>query len=102
MVERSGDDVCGLYHAQENKEHRFLCLGLKTKVDGFSRFGLNTGGVGFLGLDLKTGSYSLVIWVPKSPLRFLDLGLKTKQTTICRLHHKTDGGQRRRGTRVEI
>jgi hypothetical protein len=28
-------------------------------------------------LDLKTGSYDLVIWLTKSPRRFLGLGFKT-------------------------
>jgi hypothetical protein len=53
----------------------------------------NQGGGGFLSLDLKTGSSGLVIWASKSPRRFLVLGLKTKQTSVCRLHHKTDRGR---------
>jgi hypothetical protein len=52
----------------------------------------NQGGGGFPGLSLKTGSYGLVIWASKSPRRFLGLGLKTKQASVCRLRHKTDGG----------
>jgi hypothetical protein len=52
----------------------------------------NQGGGGFPGLSLKTGSYDLVIWQSKSPRRFLGLGLKTKQTSVCRLRHKTNGG----------
>jgi hypothetical protein len=50
----------------------------------------NQGGDGFLGLGLKTGSYSLVIWSSKSPRWFLGLGLKTKQATVYRLRHKID------------
>jgi hypothetical protein len=61
----------------------------------------NQGGGEFSGLSLKTGSFGLVIWVSKSPRQFLGLGFKTKQTSVCRLRHKTDGGGRR-GTRVEI
>jgi hypothetical protein len=61
----------------------------------------NQGGGGFSDLALKTDSFGLVIWVSKSPQRFLGLGLKTKQVSVCRLWHKTDGGGRR-GTRVEI
>jgi hypothetical protein len=38
----------------------------------------NQGGGGFFGLDLKTRSSDLVIWVSKSPRRFLGLVLKTK------------------------
>jgi hypothetical protein len=51
----------------------------------------NQGGGGFLGLGLKTGSSGLVIWASKSPRRFLCLGLKIKQASVCRLRHKTDG-----------
>jgi hypothetical protein len=49
--------------------------------------------LGFPGLDLKTGSYGLVIWASKSPRRFLGLGLKTMQALVCRLRHKIDGGR---------
>jgi hypothetical protein len=31
-----------------------------------------------------------VIWASKSPRRSPDLGLKTKQASVCRLRHKTD------------
>jgi hypothetical protein len=44
----------------------------------------NQGGGGFPGLGLKTGSSGLVIWVSKSPRRFLGLCLKTKQVLVCR------------------
>jgi hypothetical protein len=47
----------------------------------------------FPGLGLKTGSYSLMIWAPKSPRWFLGLGLKTKRALVYRLHHKTDRGR---------
>jgi hypothetical protein len=47
--------------------------------------------LGIPSLGHKTGSYSLVIWASKSPQRFLGLGLKTRQGSICLLHHKTDG-----------
>jgi hypothetical protein len=46
--------------------------------------------LGFHGLGLKTGSYGLVIWALKSSRRLLGFDLKTKQTTVCRLRHKTD------------
>jgi hypothetical protein len=68
----------------------FLWFDLKTGGDGFLVEPQNQGGAGFPGLDLKTGSYGLVIWASKSPRRFLGLGLKTKQTSVCRLRHKTD------------
>jgi hypothetical protein len=46
---------------------------------------------GFLGLDLKTSSYGLVIWPTKLSRRFLGLGLKTKRAIVCRLCHKING-----------
>jgi hypothetical protein len=68
--------------------------GLSSKlVVGFLVEPQNQGGEGFLGLGIKTGNSSLVIWVSKSPRRFLDLGLKTKQASVCRLRHKTNGGR---------
>jgi hypothetical protein len=59
--------------------------------DGFSWFGLKTGGFEFFGLGLKTDSSDLVIWVSNSPRRFLILGLKTKLALVCRFRHKIDG-----------
>jgi hypothetical protein len=64
-----------------------------TPLVGFLVEPQNQGGGGFLGLDLKTGSSGLVIWASKSPRWFLGLGLKTKQASVCRLRHKTDGGR---------
>jgi hypothetical protein len=64
-------------------------LALKSAV-GFLVEPQNQGGVGFSGLDIKTGSSGLLIWTSKSPRRFLDLGLKTKQASVCRLHYETD------------
>jgi hypothetical protein len=67
--------------------------GLASKlVLGFLVEPQNQGGGGFSGLDLKTGSCGLVIWISKSPRRFLGLGVKTKQASVCRLRHKTDVG----------
>jgi hypothetical protein len=53
----------------------------------------NQGGRGFPSLDLKTGSFGLVIYASKSSRRFLGLGLKIKQASVCRLRHKTNGGR---------
>jgi hypothetical protein len=77
-------------------------LSLKTKVDDFLQFGLKIGGDGFLGLGLKTDSSGLVIWASKSPRWFLGLGLKTKQVSVCRLHHKTDGERMARDTHRDL
>jgi hypothetical protein len=59
-------------------------------VVGFLDEPQNQGGGGFPGLDLKTGSFGLVIFASKSSRQFLGLGLKTKQASVYRLHHKTD------------
>jgi hypothetical protein len=74
----------------ETKVDGFSWFGLKIGGDGFFWFGLKTGGYRFLDLGLKIGSYGLVIWASKSPRRFLGLGLKTMQATVCLLRHKTD------------
>jgi hypothetical protein len=64
--------------------------GLASKpVVGFLIEPQNQDGGGFFGLGLKTGNFGLVIWASKSPRRFLGLGLKTKQASVCR----TDGGR---------
>jgi hypothetical protein len=60
-------------------------------VVGFLVEPQNQDGVGFPGLSLKTGGSSLVIWGSKSPRQFLDLSINTKEASVCRLHHKTDG-----------
>jgi hypothetical protein len=66
--------------------------GLTSKsVVGFLVEPQNQGGGVFFGLGLKIGNFGVVICASKSPRRFLVLGLKTKQTSICRLHHQTNG-----------
>jgi hypothetical protein len=60
-------------------------------VVGFLVEPQNQVGEGFLDLGLKTGSSGLVICASKSPQRFLGFGLKTKQPSVCRLRHQTDG-----------
>jgi hypothetical protein len=85
-IGRSGDTVCGLYHAHGDEEREFLGLASKSRStfwpqnhwddfsqfdlkiggDSFSRFGLRTGSRGFPSLGLKIGSYDLVICVSKS------------------------------------
>jgi hypothetical protein len=52
-------------------------LGSKPAV-GFLVEPQNQGGGGFPGLDIKPGSFDLVIWVSKSPRRFFGFCLKTK------------------------
>jgi hypothetical protein len=60
-------------------------------VVGFLIEPQNQGGEEFPDLGLKTDSYGLVIWASKLLRLFLCLNLKTKQATVCRLRHKTDG-----------
>jgi hypothetical protein len=62
----------------------------------------NQGGAAFSDLGLKTDSYGLVIWVSKSPRRFLGLCLKTKQTLVCRLRHKNYGERSTRDTHRDL
>jgi hypothetical protein len=62
----------------------------------------NQGGGRFPDLGLKTDSFGLVIWVLKSPRRFLGLCLKIKRTLVCRLRHKTDGGRSAWDTRRDL
>jgi hypothetical protein len=77
--------------------------GLASKpVVGFLVEPQNQGGGGFPGLGLKTGSSGLVIWASKSPRWFLGLGLKIKWPSVCRLHHKTDGGRSARDTHRDL
>jgi hypothetical protein len=74
----------------QNHRDGFSRFDLKIGGDSFFRFGLKTGDECFSGLGLKIDSYGLVIWVTKSPRRFLGLCLKTKRVTVCRLRYKTD------------
>jgi hypothetical protein len=71
----------------QNEGRQVSWLSLKTKVDRFP------------GLGLKTGNFGLVVWDSKSSQQFLGLGLKTKWASVCRLHHRTDGGRSARDTR---
>jgi hypothetical protein len=77
--------------------------GLASKpVVGFLVEPQTQGGGEFSGLDLKTSSTGLVIWASKSSRQFLDLVLKTKWASVCRLRHKTDGGRSARDTRRDL
>jgi hypothetical protein len=77
-----------------------VCTGhVETRSAGFLVEPQNQGGGGFPSLGLKTGDSGLVIWVSKSPRRFLGLGLKTMWASVYRLRHKTDGGRSARDTR---
>jgi hypothetical protein len=76
--------VTTIFSSLASKLVATVFLGLASKlVVGFLVELQNQGGGGFPGLGLKTGSTSLVIWVSKSPRRFLGLGLKTKWASVC-------------------
>jgi hypothetical protein len=95
--------VATVFSSLASKLVATVSLGLASKpVIGFLVEPQNQGGGGFSSLGLKTGSSGLVIWASKSPQRFLDLGLKTKQTSIYRLRYKTDGGRSARDTRRDL
>jgi hypothetical protein len=70
MIERSGDTV-------------WFALCTRSLGVRVSWMSLNTKVGRFPSLGLKIGSYSLVIWLTKSPCRSLDLGLKTKWQEVC-------------------
>jgi hypothetical protein len=80
-----------------------VSFGLDSKpAVGFLVEPQNQGGGGFPGLGIKTGSFDLVIWVSKSPRRFLGLGIKTKWASVCQFRHKTDGVRSMRDTRRDL
>jgi hypothetical protein len=74
----------------QNRWRRFLRFGLKTGGDGFLVEPQNQASGGFPGLGLQIGSYNLVIWASK-PCRLWFVGCATKPT---------EGGWR--GTCIEI
>jgi hypothetical protein len=92
-----------IFSSLASKLVAMVSFGLTSKsVVGFLVEPQNQGGGGFSGLGLKTGISGLVIWASKSPQQFLGLGLKTKQVSVCRLRHKTNGGRLARDTRRDL
>jgi hypothetical protein len=71
---------------------RVSWFGLKTKVDGFSRFGLKISGLRSLGLCLKTGSYGLMIWASNHCDGFLVLASKQSWLWFVSCAKKLMGG----------
>jgi hypothetical protein len=75
-IERSGDVVCGLHHAQGDEEHVFLCLASKPR----SVFppGLASKAVSMIspGLASKLVVTVLVVWPQNHSLGFSGLGPK--------------------------
>jgi hypothetical protein len=77
-IERSGNTVCGLHHAQGDEEYEFLGLGSKlrsTVSPSLTSKSLavvflvcpQNHSLGFFGLGLKIDNCGLVIWLTKSP-----------------------------------
>jgi hypothetical protein len=80
--------VATVFSSLASKLVATVSSGLALKpVIGFLVEPQNQGGGGFSSLGLKTNRSDLVIWASKSPRRFLGLGLKTKQASVCRLCH---------------
>jgi hypothetical protein len=85
-IEMSGNVVCGLHRARGDEEHEFLGWASKSRSIIFS------------GLASKPVATGYPVWAakPSAPVwwselrRFLNFGLKIKQTSAYRLHHKTD------------
>jgi hypothetical protein len=99
----SSKPAATVFSSLASKLVAMVSSGLISKpVVGFLVEPQNQGGGGFSGLGLKTGSSGLVVWGSKSPRRFLGLGLKTRQASVCRLRHKTDGGRSVRDTRRDL
>jgi hypothetical protein len=95
--------VATVFSSLASKLVVMVSLGLVSKpVVDFLVEPQNQGGGGFPGLGLKTGSPGLLIWASKSPRQFLGLGLKTKQASVCRLRHKTNGGRLARDMRRDL
>jgi hypothetical protein len=95
--------VATVFSSLTSKLVATVSLGLASKpVVSFLIEHQNQGGGRFLDFGLKTNSYGLVIWASKSPLWFFGLGIKTKRTSVCQLHHKTDGWRLTRDTRQDL
>jgi hypothetical protein len=95
--------VATVFSSLASKLVATVSLGLASKpVVSFLIEHQNQGGGGFLDFGLKTNSYGLVIWASKSPRWFFGLGIKTKRTSVCQLHHKTDGWRSTRDTRQDL
>jgi hypothetical protein len=83
--------VATVFSSLASKLVAILSPGLASKpVVGFLVEPQNKCDGGFSGLGIKTDSSGLMICASKSPRRFLGLGIKTKQASVCRLCHKTD------------
>jgi hypothetical protein len=86
--------VATVFSSLASKLVAMVSPGLALKpVVGFLVEPQNQDGGGFPSLGLKIDNSGLVIWSSKSPQRFLGLCLKTKQTSVCWLRHKTDRGR---------
>jgi hypothetical protein len=65
MIERLGDTVYGLHHAQGDEEHGFLGLDSKPRSTVCQWFGLKTTGMVSPGLALKLVVMGFSVWTSK-------------------------------------
>jgi hypothetical protein len=102
-IGRSGDDVCGLHRAQEDKECGFFGWASKPMSTVYQWFGLNkTTGSGFLGCASKPAS--IIWWFGSQNHRdgFLIWASKLSRLRFVGCAIKPTGGWRRCGAHVEI
>jgi hypothetical protein len=101
-IERSGDSLCSLHHAQGDEERAFLGSASKPRWTGSPSLASKlmatvlvvrpqNHSLRFPGLCLKISGCDWLICPTKSPRWFLSLGLKTMWAMVCRLRHTTDG-----------
>jgi hypothetical protein len=106
LVQRIGDGQAQVgYSVAGRSEGRVtLCAVCTIHVEmrsvGFLVEPQNQGQVYWLSLKTMAGGFP--VWTSKSPCRFLSLGLKIKQTTVCWLCHKNDRRMIQCGARVKI
>jgi hypothetical protein len=117
MIERSSGAVCGLHRAHRDEKRKFLGCASKPGVTVFSSLASKPVVTVFSSLTSKPvmtvfSSLASKLAATVSPglvsksvdrvsqfgpqnwqLRFVDLGLKTKRASVCRLYHKTDRGR---------
>jgi hypothetical protein len=77
-------------------------LSLKTKVDGLSLVWPQTSRAVSPGFASKPMATIFLVWHQNHGWRFLGFSLKTKQTSVCRLHQKIDGGRTTQDTRRDL
>jgi hypothetical protein len=78
MIERLGDAVCALHHAQGDEEHEFLGLASKPRSTVSPDLASKPVATVSPGLASKPVATVLVVWPQNHSLMFPGLGLKTR------------------------